>query len=132
MLGSWTGHARTGRTLWTSPGRQGDNAALVAAGNVVMATTTPGRTSRLIRSTGALMPRGPNQPENSSGSVHAANLAVHSDVDLVVVGAGPAGSTAAIAALRADPSARVLVLDDVDALVDTERAQEEQEDASDA
>ena len=34
--------ARTGRTLWTSPGRQGDNAALVAAGNVVMATTTQG------------------------------------------------------------------------------------------
>ncbi|MFC4855807.1 geranylgeranyl reductase family protein [Actinophytocola glycyrrhizae] len=31
--------------------------------------------------------------------------------DLVVVGAGPAGSTAAIAALRADPAARVLLLD---------------------
>ena len=36
------------------------------------------------------------------------------DWDLVVVGAGPAGSTAAIAALRADPSARVLVLDAAD------------------
>ena len=36
------------------------------------------------------------------------------DWDLVVVGAGPAGSTAAIAALRADPSARVLVLDATD------------------
>ncbi|MFI9005963.1 geranylgeranyl reductase family protein [Actinosynnema sp. NPDC053489] len=34
--------------------------------------------------------------------------------DLVVVGAGPAGSTAAIAALRADPSARVLLLDTAD------------------
>ncbi|WNV87004.1 geranylgeranyl reductase family protein [Umezawaea sp. Da 62-37] len=34
--------------------------------------------------------------------------------DLVVVGAGPAGSTAAIAALRADPAARVLLLDAVD------------------
>lgn len=34
-----------------------------------------------------------------------------SDWDLVVVGAGPAGSTAAIAALRADPAARVLILD---------------------
>jgi geranylgeranyl reductase family protein len=33
------------------------------------------------------------------------------DWDLVVVGAGPAGSAAAIAALRADPSARVLMLD---------------------
>ncbi|OLF14321.1 hypothetical protein BLA60_04090 [Actinophytocola xinjiangensis] len=31
--------------------------------------------------------------------------------DLVVVGAGPAGSTSAIAALRADPTARVLLLD---------------------
>ncbi|MEO6088528.1 MAG: NAD(P)/FAD-dependent oxidoreductase [Umezawaea sp.] len=31
--------------------------------------------------------------------------------DLVVVGAGPAGSTAALAALRADPTARVLLLD---------------------
>ncbi|GLY49958.1 geranylgeranyl reductase family protein [Lentzea sp. NBRC 102530] len=31
--------------------------------------------------------------------------------DLVVVGAGPAGSTAALAALRADPDARVLLLD---------------------
>jgi len=36
------------------------------------------------------------------------------DWDVVVVGAGPAGSTAAIAALRADPSARVLVLDAAD------------------
>ncbi|WP_447008129.1 geranylgeranyl reductase family protein [Saccharothrix isguenensis] len=36
------------------------------------------------------------------------------DWDLVVVGAGPAGSAAAIAALRADPSARVLVLDAAD------------------
>ncbi|MFC6087721.1 geranylgeranyl reductase family protein [Saccharothrix lopnurensis] len=36
------------------------------------------------------------------------------DWDLVVVGAGPAGSTAAIAALRADPSARVLLLDAAD------------------
>jgi geranylgeranyl reductase family protein len=36
------------------------------------------------------------------------------DWDLVVVGAGPAGSTAAIAALRADPSARVLMLDAAD------------------
>ncbi|MFD7660936.1 geranylgeranyl reductase family protein, partial [Actinosynnema sp. NPDC059797] len=36
------------------------------------------------------------------------------DWDLVVVGAGPAGSTAAIAALRADPTARVLVLDAAD------------------
>jgi geranylgeranyl reductase family protein len=34
--------------------------------------------------------------------------------DLVVVGAGPAGSTAAIAALRADPAARVLMLDAAD------------------
>jgi geranylgeranyl reductase family protein len=34
--------------------------------------------------------------------------------DLVVVGAGPAGSTAAIAALRADPAARVLLLDAAD------------------
>ncbi|MCS7475889.1 geranylgeranyl reductase family protein [Umezawaea endophytica] len=34
--------------------------------------------------------------------------------DLVVVGAGPAGSTAALAALRADPSARVLLLDAAD------------------
>jgi geranylgeranyl reductase family protein len=31
--------------------------------------------------------------------------------DLIVVGAGPAGSAAAIAALRAEPSARVLILD---------------------
>jgi geranylgeranyl reductase family protein len=35
----------------------------------------------------------------------------HVEWDLVVVGAGPAGSTAAIAALRADPAARVLMLD---------------------
>lgn len=34
--------------------------------------------------------------------------------DLVVVGAGPAGSTAAIAALRADPTTRVLLLDAAD------------------
>lgn len=33
------------------------------------------------------------------------------DWDLVIIGAGPAGSTAAIAALRADPSIRVLMLD---------------------
>jgi geranylgeranyl reductase family protein len=36
---------------------------------------------------------------------------MRSDWDLVVVGAGPAGSTAAIAALRADPAAGVLLLD---------------------
>ncbi|MEU3642480.1 NAD(P)/FAD-dependent oxidoreductase [Lentzea sp. NPDC034063] len=34
--------------------------------------------------------------------------------DLVVVGAGPAGSTAALAALRANPAARVLLLDAAD------------------
>ena len=33
------------------------------------------------------------------------------DWDLVVVGAGPAGATAALAALHADPSLRVLLLD---------------------
>lgn len=35
----------------------------------------------------------------------------HADYDLIVVGAGPAGSAAAIAALRARPSARVLLID---------------------
>jgi outer membrane protein assembly factor BamB len=34
--------ARTGKTLWTSPGRQAENAAIVAAGDVLMATTTEG------------------------------------------------------------------------------------------
>ena len=33
------------------------------------------------------------------------------DWDVVVVGAGPAGATAALAARRADPAARVLLLD---------------------
>lgn len=37
--------------------------------------------------------------------------AAHEDVDLIVVGAGPAGSAAAISALRARPDARVLLLD---------------------
>ena len=32
----------TGKTLWTSPPRQGENAALVAAGTVLLATTTEG------------------------------------------------------------------------------------------
>lgn len=33
---------KTGKTLWTSPPRQAENAALVASGPVVMATTTEG------------------------------------------------------------------------------------------
>ena len=33
---------KTGKTLWTSPPRQGENAALTLAGNVVIATTTEG------------------------------------------------------------------------------------------
>jgi len=33
---------KTGKTLWTSPPRQGENAALVAAGQVIIATTTEG------------------------------------------------------------------------------------------
>ncbi|MEU3626916.1 hypothetical protein BS329_39485 [Amycolatopsis coloradensis] len=36
------------------------------------------------------------------------------DWDLVIVGAGPAGSSAATAALRAAPTARVLMLDTAD------------------
>ncbi len=32
----------TGRTLWTSPPRQGENAALTAAANVLIVTTTEG------------------------------------------------------------------------------------------
>ena len=32
----------TGKTLWTSPGRQGENAALAVAGGVIIATTTDG------------------------------------------------------------------------------------------
>jgi outer membrane protein assembly factor BamB len=32
----------TGKTLWTSPPRQGENAALAAAGGVIIATTTDG------------------------------------------------------------------------------------------
>jgi outer membrane protein assembly factor BamB len=31
---------KTGRTLWTSPGRQGENAALLASGGLVLAVTT--------------------------------------------------------------------------------------------
>lgn len=38
-------------------------------------------------------------------------MAQRSDWDLVIVGAGPAGSTAALSALRAKPGARVLLLD---------------------
>src|SRR3954470_8330032 len=34
--------------------------------------------------------------------------------DLVIVGAGPAGSTAALSALRSEPSLRVLLLDRAD------------------
>jgi outer membrane protein assembly factor BamB len=34
--------ARTGKTLWTTKGREGNNAALVAAGEVVIAATTEG------------------------------------------------------------------------------------------
>lgn len=34
--------AATGRTLWTSPPRQGDNAALTTAGELLLATTTEG------------------------------------------------------------------------------------------
>jgi outer membrane protein assembly factor BamB len=34
--------AATGKTLWTGPPRQGDNAALVAADGVLLATTTEG------------------------------------------------------------------------------------------
>ncbi len=34
--------ARSGRTLWTGKGREGENAALVAAGGVLLATTTEG------------------------------------------------------------------------------------------
>jgi outer membrane protein assembly factor BamB len=34
--------ARTGALLWTSPGRQGENAAIVAAGPVLIVTTTEG------------------------------------------------------------------------------------------
>jgi outer membrane protein assembly factor BamB len=33
---------KTGKTLWTSPPRQAENAALVAAGQEVIATTTEG------------------------------------------------------------------------------------------
>jgi outer membrane protein assembly factor BamB len=33
----------TGRMLWTSAGRQGDNAAIVAAGDLLIATTTEGQ-----------------------------------------------------------------------------------------
>jgi outer membrane protein assembly factor BamB len=35
-------HARTGKTVWTTKGREADNAALVAAGDLILATTTEG------------------------------------------------------------------------------------------
>jgi outer membrane protein assembly factor BamB len=34
--------AKTGKTLWTTRGREGDNAAVIAAGGLLMATTTEG------------------------------------------------------------------------------------------
>jgi outer membrane protein assembly factor BamB len=34
--------ARTGKTVWTTKGREADNAALVAAGDLILATTTEG------------------------------------------------------------------------------------------
>ena len=34
--------AKTGKTLWTTRGREGENAALVAAGDLILATTTEG------------------------------------------------------------------------------------------
>jgi outer membrane protein assembly factor BamB len=34
--------AKTGKTLWTTRGREGDNAAVIAAGGLLMTTTTEG------------------------------------------------------------------------------------------
>ena len=34
--------ARSGKVLWTTRGREGENAALIAAGELLMATTTEG------------------------------------------------------------------------------------------
>lgn len=48
--------ARTGKLLWTSPGRQAENAALIAAGDVVMATTTEGALVVLRRNPKAFSP----------------------------------------------------------------------------
>lgn len=45
--------ARTGKTLWTSPPRQGENAALVAAGDAIIATTTEGELVVLRRNRAA-------------------------------------------------------------------------------
>lgn len=44
----------TGRMLWTSEGRQGDNAAITAAGDLLIATTTEGELVIARRSTKAL------------------------------------------------------------------------------
>ena len=41
--------ARTGALRWTSPGRQAENAAIVAAGDILMATTTEGTLAILRR-----------------------------------------------------------------------------------
>jgi outer membrane protein assembly factor BamB len=43
----------TGKMLWTSPGRQGDNAALTVAGDLLIATTTEGELVIARRSTRA-------------------------------------------------------------------------------
>jgi outer membrane protein assembly factor BamB len=45
---------RTGQTLWTGPGRQGENAALVTAGDLLLATTTDGELVVMRRNAKAL------------------------------------------------------------------------------
>jgi outer membrane protein assembly factor BamB len=40
---------RSGKTVWTSPGRQGENASLMVAGDVLLATTTDGELLALRR-----------------------------------------------------------------------------------
>jgi len=55
-------------------------------------------------------PRTSTSPTPAAAPLANTNRQAH-DWDLIIVGAGPAGSAAAIAALRARPEARVLLLD---------------------
>jgi outer membrane protein assembly factor BamB len=76
--------AGTGETLWTSPGREGDNAALIDAGPVLMLLTTDAELKIIDKSAAGLEQLAQYRVADTPTWAHPAVAGIGGDMGIVI------------------------------------------------